>query len=215
MNESELMDEFEEFKETSKLIEAELELEIEENKILIKSLQEEILILKEQNTNLKSQFYTKIQVIEKLNSELNEKLKKSCQDSESSKKKLMEMELEMDMMKSKLREKDFEAEQLNEFYNKTLEDLAIACSELDVLKEYSEENTQRLKDQISDLNNELMVARRKSIDIRAYLSRSDSAISRLSIKSSLDGQSSKTIVDILLSNLNANLMKYKQNLLSL
>ena len=81
-----------------------------------------------------------------------------------------ESEMELDKVKNTLREKEFEIEEVTSFYHKTLEDLAITCSELDNIKDASTENMQRLKDQMSELNSELAVARRKSRGISQHLS---------------------------------------------
>lgn len=73
-----------------------------------------------------------------------------------------EYEIELDKFKDTLREKEFEIEQVTSFYHKTLEDLAITCSELESIKDSSMEDIQRMKNQISELGLELAIARRKS-----------------------------------------------------
>lgn len=73
-----------------------------------------------------------------------------------------EYEIELDKYKDTLREKEFDIEQVTSFYHKTLEDLALTCTELDSIKDSTLENIQRMKTQISELILELAMARRKS-----------------------------------------------------
>ena len=73
-----------------------------------------------------------------------------------------DLETEIDGLWTKVRERECETQDLREFYENTLEELAITCSELERLKDTSQENTQRMKEHISELTNELLMARRKS-----------------------------------------------------
>lgn len=139
------------------------------------------------------------------------KYEKSVKEIDRSLNIVKDYENEVDHLKSKLREKEFEIEQVNEFYNKTLEDLAIACSELDFVKDLSQENMHRLREQVSDLNNELNVAKRKSVSFQAYFGhRVEQSLQKTNMKTILAGKSAQSIVDILLSNLSTSLLKYKQ-----
>jgi chromosome segregation ATPase len=106
-------------------------------------------------------------------------------------------EIELEKAKNTIREKDFEIEQLTTFYHKTLEDFAIAVSELETIKDSSTENMQRLRDQISELSLELSLARRKSRGFTEKLS----AASPFKI----NGKSSIGIVETLISDLSKRL----------
>lgn len=104
-----------------------------------------------------------ISILTNEKSDINSNLKKIT-------KIARDCELDLEKTRNSLREKEFELEEVTNFYHKTLEDLAITCAELESIKDLTSENTQRLKDQISDLNHELQVARRKSKGLSHNLS---------------------------------------------
>jgi hypothetical protein len=115
-----------------------------------------------------------------------------------------ETETELDQCKTTLREKEFEIEEVTTFYHKTLEDLAITCSELDFIKDSSTENMQRLKDQIAELSLELSVARRRS---RGISNQYSAKISNANVPCVVNGKTAIGMVESLISDLNKKLKK--------
>jgi chromosome segregation ATPase len=157
-----LQKEFEEYQETSTRVEEELEQEISDlqaevmdEKLEKKELQDHILQLKKDFLAKTQGFERSLQSINLEKSKLESRLKIMSEA-------LRNNEIELDHCRSALREKEFEIEHLTDFYHQTLEDLAIVGSELEEVKVSSSEDSQRLKDQIADLTNELKVAQRKS-----------------------------------------------------
>ena len=111
-------------------------------------------------------------------------------------------EIDLEKCRTTLREKEFEIEEVTSFYHKTLEDLAITCSELEIIKDSSIENMQRLKDQISELSLELAMARRKSRGFSQQVSvKSNSNLHPFS----MNGKNSLGMVDALISDLTRKL----------
>lgn len=143
------------------------------------------------------------------------KLKEDLENTTSKLKRILrstnELETDLDIYKSKLREKDFEIDQLTESYNQTLEELGITCSELDGLKDFSIESTQRLRDQLSEITQELEVARNKTISMRSGTINKEKP-EKPSLKNSMAGQSALNMVDLLLSDLSSKLKLNKCDL---
>ena len=157
-----LQESFEEYQEMSKNIESELEEEISELKSSVSSLKAHNSELQEEILSMKKDFLSKTLSFERTIQNLSQE--KATLDTNF--KKIMkitrEAETELEECKNSIREKEYELEQVTSFYHQTLEDLAITCSELESIKDSSIENTQRLKDQIAELSQEVLVARRKS-----------------------------------------------------
>lgn len=203
-----LREEFEDFQEMSKSIEAELENELEQEQQKNKKLQRQNDQLKEQLDSFKLQQITKCKELESLNNKLtssNSALEEKLNQALRSKRHL---ETEMDFYKAKLREKDHEIEKLTEFYHQTLEDLAITCSELETYKDLNKESTYRLQEQISELNHELDVARKISLK-RMQDHNRQMKNGYGSLKSSMSGQRATVMVDLLIDSLSSQLNCYK------
>ena len=116
----------------------------------------------------------------------------------------------MGILNGKLIEKDYENNQLTEYYNGALEDLVIICSELDNLKDHNAETTERLKDQLRELNNELeMIHQNKGRRSGRAHTVTDIIMQEPKLKNSLIGKYSFNMIDTILCSLTNKLKSYK------
>ncbi|CAG9330265.1 unnamed protein product [Blepharisma stoltei] len=205
---SQLQQEFTEYQEMSKTLEEELESELEAQIRLNSELQAENQSLKDQVEKINKDYYHKLIEMEKSAFKLQNELKETQNKLKMNLKSNKELETELDIYKSKLREKEFEIEELTETYNQTLEELAITCSELDGLKDFNAESTHRLKEQLNELSQDLEIARDKTFNLQNHSSNFEKA-EKPKLKDSMVGQSALTMVDLLLSDLNGKI-KQKQ-----
>ena len=199
---NQLTKDFEEFQETSKSFEIELEQEIENQTNYNKLLQAENDDLKDEIKLLKEDYRKKISEFESSKIAL-EKLKFFQRNKK-------ELEIDLEIAHGKLREKEYENSQLTEYYHNALEDLAITCSELDNLKDHNAETTQRLKDQLKELNSELEIIQQTK---GKRFQRSQTFIEVINaepkLKSSIAGKNSVDIVETLLGSLSLRLKSYQ------
>ena len=199
-----LKSEFEEFQDMSKSIEAELESELERSTLKINQLEKQNSELTEELSKYKSNHISNTKELENINTKYKDEISTLQEKLKQAQRKLRHLETDLDFYKSKSREKDFEIDKLTEFYHKTLEDLAITCSELESLKDYNEENTYRLKEQLAELNNELHIAKRKSLKrIQSHKNEMKNVYG--SLKSSMSGQSAQVMLDLMINSLNSQL----------
>ncbi|CAG9323342.1 NDE1 [Blepharisma stoltei] len=202
-----LKNDFSEYQEMSKTLEEEIERELEIQIKLNSELSKENEALKDALDKLKTEQYEKIKEIEKNNNKLKDELYRLQERIKTLMKNNKDLETELDTVIGKLREKDFEINELTNSYHQTLEDLAITCAEFENLKDYSKENTQRLKDQLNELSQELDNARRKTENIRNRGLNVDNKILQPSLKSSIVGKSALGMVEMLLSDLNGKFVR--------
>ncbi|CAG9329876.1 unnamed protein product [Blepharisma stoltei] len=200
---SQLKSDFAEYQEMSKTLEEEIERELEVQIKLNSELNKENKALKDELDKLKTDHYEKFKSIEKNSNKVKDELFVLQERIKILMKNNKDLETELDAYKSKLREKDFEIDELTNSYHQTLEDLAITCSEFENLKDYSKENTQRLKEQLNELSQELDNVWRKTESIRNHSSNNENKTPQPSLKSSMVGRSALGMVDLLLSDLNS------------
>lgn len=144
------------------------------------------------------------------NEKLMKELKLTVEKLKYAQRMKKELEIDMDIINSKLREKDYENNQLTEYYHSALEDLAITCSELDNLKDHNAETTQRLKDQLRELNNELeMIHQNKGRRTGRAHTVTDIFMQEPKLKNSLIGKNSTDMLDTLLESLSNRLRAYQ------
>ncbi|OMJ86396.1 hypothetical protein SteCoe_12126 [Stentor coeruleus] len=157
-----LKQDYAELQEVSKAIEAELEGELQQVKTELSHIKNENFDLKEKIKELNITFADRVKELEKNISRLTKE--KECLETklEGVTKLAKNYEIDLDKFRDTLREKEFEIEQVTSFYHQTLEDLAITCNELESIKDLSMESIQKIKNQITDLNLEVEIARRKS-----------------------------------------------------
>ncbi|OMJ79040.1 hypothetical protein SteCoe_21023 [Stentor coeruleus] len=207
---SQLTKDFEEFQETSRAVEAELEYDIENQAATIQALQSENDILKEQIKTLKEDFRKKLFEVEKHNDKLMKELKITTEKLKTMQRHNKELEIDYDILTGKIREKEYENDQLTQYYHRALEDLAITCSELDDLKDHNAETTQRLKDQLRELNNELEIIQQSKFKrMRKSYSIVDTVLPECKLKSTMVGKNSLDMVDSLLGSLSSRLKSYQ------
>lgn len=121
-----------------------------------------------------------------------------------------ELEMDLEISNTKLREKEYENNQLTEYYHSALEDLAITCSELDNLKDHNAETTQRLKDQLKELNSELeIIHQNKGKRFQKPQTLPEMTMQEPKLKNSIIGKNSVDIVDTLLGSLSSRLKSYQ------
>ena len=207
---NQLTKDFEEFQETSKSFEIELEQEIENQTNYNKLLQAENDDLKDEIKLLKEDYRKKISEFESSNEKLLKELKIALEKLKFFQRNKKELEIDLEIAHGKLREKEYENSQLTEYYHNALEDLAITCSELDNLKDHNAETTQRLKDQLKELNSELEIIQQTK---GKRFQRSQTFIEVINaepkLKSSIAGKNSVDIVETLLGSLSLRLKSYQ------
>jgi chromosome segregation ATPase len=121
-----------------------------------------------------------------------------------------EMEIDLEIANGKLREKEYENNQLTEYYHRALEDLAITCSELDNLKDHNAETTQRLKDQLKELNSELeIIHQNKGRKLHRSHTLAEAVCQEAKLKNALVGKTSIDMVDTLLESLSGRLKSFQ------
>ena len=121
-----------------------------------------------------------------------------------------DLEIDLEISTNKLREKEYENNQLTEYYHSALEDLAITCSELDNLKDHNAETTQRLKDQLKELNSELeIIHQTKGRRFQRSHTLAEIKLQEPKLKNSIIGKSSIEIVDTLLGTLTMRLKTFQ------
>jgi hypothetical protein len=123
-----------------------------------------------------------------------------------------DLETEIDDTTLKVREKDCEIDDLKNYINKTLEELAITCSELDAFKEFSQESTQRLKDHIGELSQELEVVKRRPTLLNSH--DSSEVRSGFKLKLNLHGKTAQSNIDSLIQALRSQVVHRKSLKLS-
>lgn len=129
------------------------------------------------------------------------------------KQRIQILEIENDHLKSKLRERESEIDDLHNFYQKTLEELAITGSELDALKNHSQENTQRMRDYITELTQELEIVRKHqkiAAERQMYQTQSMQNEFKYRFDVKLHGKEASEMIDVLISSLNINITEYKK-----
>lgn len=121
-----------------------------------------------------------------------------------------EIEIDLEISHNKLREKEYENSQITQYYHNVLEDLALTCSELDDLKDHNAETTQRLKDQLKEVNSELEVIQQThGRRFQRSQTLANVTVAEPKLRSSVVGKNSLDIVDTLLGSLSTRLKSYQ------
>jgi len=191
----------------SKTLEAEMEQDLE--KALLKShdLEQKNEILQESYDKLHSEYL-------KLSKDLEIEREKCSLVGEdqlnSLNLQIKELETENEALKLRLREKDAENQDLRSFYHKTLEDLAITGSELDYVKNASQENSQRMKDHINELQQELELIKKSHNNSSEMEQPPPDTKNEFKFQFDVDGTDALEMIDSLILTISSNITEYKK-----
>ncbi|CAG9323119.1 unnamed protein product [Blepharisma stoltei] len=156
---------FEEYQESNKRFELEVEEELEQLMVSKLELEREKKTLQEKLEKSKASLMKKSKELEFLSQRLKTTSSSSSGEIEALKQRLKEVETENEALKTRVREKDQNIGDLTKFYHKTLEELALAGSELERFRSRKDEESQRLKDHVNELTQELQIIKRPSPQI--------------------------------------------------
>lgn len=123
---------------------------------------------------------------------------------------IKELETENEALKLRLREKDAENQDLRSFYHKTLEDLAITGSELDYVKNASQENSQRMKDHINELQQELELIKKSHNNSSEMEQPPPDTKNEFKFQFDVDGTDALEMIDSLILTISSNITEYKK-----
>ncbi|BGP55059.1 NADH:ubiquinone oxidoreductase [Rhodotorula sphaerocarpa] len=147
-----------EFTESSKELQAELESELERMDKAEKGMRKELDDTKNDKEEWKNKYTTALRDHTATMTHMQRELETLRATEKSLRTKLRDMELDNDDLEKSEREKDSSLQDLETRYNKSLERIALLEEEL-VAKAQLEEEVQRLKDELRDVNEELVVTR--------------------------------------------------------
>mmetsp|Transcript_11957 Transcript_11957/g.22894 ORF Transcript_11957/g.22894 Transcript_11957/m.22894 type:complete len:165 (-) Transcript_11957:306-800(-) len=94
---------------------------------------------------------------------VNSRLSDTASELQKLKQSFRNSETEVEELQQKLRARESELEHTKELYRNTLENLAITTSELEALQDSKLEDTQRLKDSLAEVTQELLLQRRSDV----------------------------------------------------
>ena len=146
--------------EMSKVLESEMERELEQLMNKNYQLTEENQKLKEKLDSMQGDYKAVNEELQRNITQLQASVPKTNEELTRLKKKISATETDNQKLRKHIADKEQELERVSQHYNKTLEELAIAGTELDALKNSSQERTRRLQERIRDLAEELEVTRR-------------------------------------------------------
>ncbi|POY73820.1 hypothetical protein BMF94_3361 [Rhodotorula taiwanensis] len=147
-----------EFTESSKDLQAELESELERMDKAEKGMRKELDDTKNEKDEWKGKYTTALRDHTSTITHMQRELETLRATEKQLRTRLRDMELDNDDLEKSEREKDSSLQDLETRYNKSLERIALLEEEL-VAKAQLEEEVQRLKDDLRDVNEELVVTR--------------------------------------------------------
>ncbi|GAA5845128.1 hypothetical protein JCM9279_005445 [Rhodotorula babjevae] len=146
------------FTESSKELQAELEQELERVEQAEKSLRRDLDDAKNQADDWKTKYTTALRDHTTTISHMQRELETLRAIEKSLRARVRDMELDNDDLEKSEREKDSSLQDLDTRYNKSLERIALLEEEL-VTKAQLDEEVQRLKDELREVNEELSFTR--------------------------------------------------------
>ncbi|GAA5880366.1 hypothetical protein JCM3774_006737 [Rhodotorula dairenensis] len=147
-----------EFTESSKELQAELESELERMDKAEKGMRRELDETRNDKEEWKSKYTTALRDHTATITHMQRELETLRDTEKSLRTRIRDMELDNDDLEKSEREKDSSLQNLETRYNKALERIALLEEEL-VAKAQLEEQVQRLKDELRDVNEELVATR--------------------------------------------------------
>lgn len=144
----------------SKVLESEMERELEQLMNKNYSLTEENQKLKEKLDTLQGEYKALSEELQRNVTQLQASAPKNNEELKRLKKRIAAIEVDNQRLRKQISDKEQELERVSQHYNKTLEELAMAGTELDALKNSSQERTRRLQERIRELLEELEVTRK-------------------------------------------------------
>ncbi|KWU43270.1 hypothetical protein RHOSPDRAFT_26419 [Rhodotorula sp. JG-1b] len=147
-----------EFTESSKELQAELEGELERMDKAEKGMRRELEDARNEKEEWKGKYTTALKDHTTTITHMQRELETLRATEKELRTRVRDMELDNDDLEKSEREKDSSLQNLETRYNKALERIALLEEEL-VAKAQLEEEVQRLKDEVRDVNEELLVTR--------------------------------------------------------
>ncbi|GAA5920307.1 hypothetical protein JCM1841_004521 [Sporobolomyces salmonicolor] len=150
------------FTESSKELQNELEQELERMEKAEKGMRRELEECQGDREGWKSKYTTALRDHTTTITHMQRELESLRASEKTLRTQLRDMELDNDDLEKSEREKDSSLQDLETRYNKSLERIALLEEEL-VTKAQLEEEVQRLKDELRDVNEELLVVRSSTL----------------------------------------------------
>ncbi|GAA6064282.1 hypothetical protein JCM10212_000948 [Sporobolomyces blumeae] len=150
------------FTESSKELQHELEQELERMEKAEKGMRRELETVQGDRDEWKTKFTTALRDHTTTMTHMQRELESLRSAEKALRAQLRDMELDNDDLEKSEREKDSSLQDLENRYNKSLERIALLEEEL-VTKAQLDEEVQRLKDELRDVNEELLVVRSSAL----------------------------------------------------
>ncbi|GAA5970497.1 hypothetical protein JCM3765_005831 [Sporobolomyces pararoseus] len=150
------------FTESSKELQNELEQELERMEKAEKGMRRELEMVQGDREEWKTKYTSALRDHTTTITHMQRELESLRTSEKKIRDQLRDMELDNDDLERSEREKDSSLQDLENRYNKSLERIALLEEEL-VTKAQLEEEVQRLKDELRDLNEELVIVRSSSL----------------------------------------------------
>ncbi|GAA5884999.1 hypothetical protein JCM16303_006510 [Sporobolomyces ruberrimus] len=146
------------FTESSKELQNELEQELERMEKAEKGMRRELELVQSDREDWKTKYTSALRDHTTTMTHMQRELESLRTSEKKLRDQLRDMELDNDDLEKSEREKDSSLQDLENRYNKSLERIALLEEEL-VTKAQLEEEVQRLKDEMRDINEELAIVR--------------------------------------------------------
>ncbi|GAA6014436.1 hypothetical protein JCM11491_007053 [Sporobolomyces phaffii] len=150
------------FTESSKELQNELEQELERMEKAEKGMRRELEMVQGDREDWKTKYTSALRDHTTTITHMQRELESLRTSEKKLRDRLRDMELDNDDLEKSEREKDSSLQDLENRYNKSLERIALLEEEL-VTKAQLEEEVQRLKDELRDLNEELAIVRSSAL----------------------------------------------------
>ncbi|GAA5904675.1 uncharacterized protein JCM6883_003865 [Sporobolomyces salmoneus] len=150
------------FTESSKELQNELEQELERMEKAEKGMRRELEMVQGDREEWKSKYTSALRDHTTTITHMQRELESLRTSEKKLRDQLRDMELDNDDLEKSEREKDSSLQDLENRYNKSLERIALLEEEL-VTKAQLEEEVQRLKDELRDINEELAIVRSSAL----------------------------------------------------
>ena len=200
---AELRAELLELQETSRTYEAELEAEVDSLAARNEQLLAMNKALQDENAHLKSSLQSKVQLLQQENLRCSAEVSRLSVENERLLRLLRESETQVEWTLSKLREKDFEVQELTGHYEATLEELALATDEVESLNAALAEQTRQFQQRTKELTCQIEATTKLHPQITVFVNSQPKRSPPSQLSRSIVGQNSLGMVDTLIESLQA------------
>ncbi|CAG9313360.1 unnamed protein product [Blepharisma stoltei] len=202
---------FEEYQESNKRFELEVEEEIEQLMVAKLELERENKALQEKLEKAKGSLAKKTKELEAMSQRLKTTSSTTSGEIDALKQRLKEVETENEVLRGRVREKDQNIGDLTKFYHKTLEELSLAGSELERIKTTKEKESQKLKEHVSELTQELQIIRRPNLQAAELEQPPPEKDFKIKFDTNVQNKDPLDMIDSLILTISNSLDEYKSS----